>query len=377
MSDAEPCVAATFEYLQSQFSHDPVVWGDLYEPTQADLDVLHAQLAKNATASAQSFWASYEGKVFQRAAVQQRNGSTEAAEALCRKFAAFRQAVGWPLRLSAMDAPTALSSGMHVLCPEHFKSPEGYPIILYDCARLDVSACAIEEYQMMGCFLMECLLYGDTPFAQRVPEKTQTLAGASMESDAAALNTFNGIVWLIVDAACFGLSNLTDFSIEDVRRGISMWQGAFPVKLRKIFVVNCGMIMTPLFQAACALLAPKLRERIVVVNDDFEQLHRHIMPANLPPSLGGTWEIDWQRHVEECCPSISLMSSDRTSHSNLTVEEEFRQNAADESWRSWVSSWFVTGTCEENKVTDDYGKDGATSWTTAPNTMALEKVSGG
>merc|ERR1711904_768201 len=90
------------------------------------------------------------------------------------------------------------------------------------------------------------------------------------------------------------------FSLTDVKRGIGMWQQAFPIKLRKIFVANCGRLLSPMVKATRALLAPKLRERVVIVDRTFDQLHGHVPPSNLPSCLGGTLDLDWEAHVESC-----------------------------------------------------------------------------
>lgn len=338
-------IASGFHLLRDNFGEhnlglDICNDSEFHEPTEDELNKLHNALMHESAISVASFWASCDGRTFQRAALVQCDGSFKRARALCLKFVAFRCANGWPLRLSIKDVPTALRSGMHVLWPQRLQSRQGHPLLLYNCDRLDVSACTIEEYQKLGCFLMECLLYGDTAFTDRELCNAERHAQGNKSSFSPNIN---GVVWLVVNAQGFGLSNVKNFTIADMRRGMEMWQEAFPVKLRKVFIAGCGPVMLPMLQAARGLLAPKLRQRIVIVNSEFTNLHKHVSPACLPPALGGTCNMDWREHVDHCCEHLR-----RKMQTKETCEEKGETFGRDQQILKPPSAHTADESFEEN-----------------------------
>eukprot|EP00746_Dinoflagellata_sp_MGD_P054729 gnl/MRDRNA2_/MRDRNA2_239260_c0_seq1.p1 gnl/MRDRNA2_/MRDRNA2_239260_c0~~gnl/MRDRNA2_/MRDRNA2_239260_c0_seq1.p1 ORF type:complete len:267 (+),score=26.40 gnl/MRDRNA2_/MRDRNA2_239260_c0_seq1:3-803(+) len=231
---------------------------------------------------------SNEGEIFMRAALIDRKGSLEHALKLCRNFIAFRFRSNWPLRFHAESvAPAALRSGMHQLW-SHGKTP----VLLYDYERLQVRSdgMEIEDYQKMGCFLIECLLYNDSAFVNVPSSEGRHLAPK---------RSWDGKIILVIDAHGFSLSNLLRFSLNDIRRGLDMWR-TFPLDPPQIFIVRPSRVMKPLLWTARALLAPHFKDRIVIVDSRFQRLHAHVELSSLPLSLGGSSDRDWDAHVKAC-----------------------------------------------------------------------------
>ncbi|EKX44170.1 hypothetical protein GUITHDRAFT_153080 [Guillardia theta CCMP2712] len=107
----------------------------------------------------------------------------------------------------------------------------------------------------------------------------------------------NGIV-CVLDLQGVDLSITTKFGIADVKRGILMWKDAFPCKLKKIYLVNMGIILSTIVAMAKSILSSKIRERVVLVDKTFQQLHADIDSSRLPPSLGGNFELDWESYIQ-------------------------------------------------------------------------------
>jgi len=64
--------------------------------------------------------------------------------------------------------------------------------------------------------------------------------------------------------------------------------GCFPIRMRRIIVVNQPWWMRAIWGAVWRLLDPKLRTRVKFLGPDFESLHQMICKDLLPPTLGGT-----------------------------------------------------------------------------------------
>lgn len=77
-----------------------------------------------------------------------------------------------------------------------------------------------------------------------------------------------------------------------------MWQDAFPCKLKRIYIVGGSAWLLQAIRFIIMLLGKKLRDRLKVLSK-VESLHLYIPPEQLPPSLGGTFNLDWDQWVQE------------------------------------------------------------------------------
>jgi hypothetical protein len=209
-------------------------------------------------------------------ALRSRDFVVEEALEVITNFVNFRRGAGWSLKVSAHSTKDALRSGMHWLLPSSDRS--GRAVLVYNLQCLDQGICSIEEFQMMGCYLME-----------------EAITRTSAQE--------NGVV-LIVDFTGVGLKNLL-FGPSDMLRGVTMWQAAFPCKLKQVFICNLGGFVGAIADAAIGavtqLLHKKLRDRVQVVSD-LTHLHAAIDPSELPVELGGSqldYPTQWAAWVEQ------------------------------------------------------------------------------
>lgn len=211
------------------------------------------------------------------------------AASVAKGFLSFRHSVRWPLRVPAADVTCALRTGMHWLLParppssqiSRWASGGGDELgpaacLVYNAGKLDPSVCSIEEYQKMGTFLIE--------------HATDGLACRD-----------RGVA-LIVD--CGGVDvapMLRIMGLDDLRRGVLMWKGAFPCRLRRLWVVDAPSGSQVISTSILRMLAPRVRERVRFayrsggLGDLETDLGSRFV---MPPSLGGRpGEFDWERQV--------------------------------------------------------------------------------
>lgn len=233
---------------------------------------------------------------FLQKCVTQHRRRPEGAVVVATGFLQFRSSVGWPLRIRAQEVERALRTGMHWLIQSRHlgqeaaapgaqawdgssgRGPAG--CLVYNAASLDPSICPIEEYQKMGSFLMEQAT--DNPTIQE-----------------------QGIA-LIIDLAGVTISSMMRImGLEDIRRGVLMWKGAFPCRLRRIWLVDAPRGSRPLTLPMLAMLAPKVRQRIRFAwrkDGGLGKLAQDLEGGlfRLPPALGGTnAKFDWAAEVEQ------------------------------------------------------------------------------
>ena len=87
-----------------------------------------------------------------------------------------------------------------------------------------------------------------------------------------------------------------------VKRGIMMWAGAFPCKLKRIFVVSDGAILQGVLSMALGFLDAKIRDRVTVLSaDQVDSIAVEISATVLPTSLGGCIDMDseWPIQTEQ------------------------------------------------------------------------------
>merc|ERR1712224_567080 len=113
-------------------------------------------------------------------------------------------------------------------------------------------------------------------------------------------------VCLIVDCRGANVSDILKGSgMEDVRRGINMTLGCYPVKVKQFLIVGANTWLRYGFQMVSrGLLSAKNSSRFLFF-DDVRGLSAHIEPSHLPRELGGTfsqiglddWWNSWVRKV--------------------------------------------------------------------------------
>eukprot|EP00656_Telonema_subtile_P052762 TRINITY_DN7430_c0_g1_i2.p2 TRINITY_DN7430_c0_g1~~TRINITY_DN7430_c0_g1_i2.p2 ORF type:complete len:170 (+),score=51.35 TRINITY_DN7430_c0_g1_i2:576-1085(+) len=139
---------------------------------------------------------------------------------------------------------------------------------------MDTKRFPVKEYQRMGAFIVERAV--DDP---------------AVMSDG---------VCLVVDLGRLTMGKVLKMSgPNDMKRGIAMWQQAFPCKLRRVFLLNTSAVTRTAVKVAKALLEKKLAKRIQVVSPDLHELHEEVPPEILPAgTLGGSMEFSWRRTVD-------------------------------------------------------------------------------
>eukprot|EP00658_Telonema_sp_P-2_P010072 TRINITY_DN13787_c0_g1_i2.p3 TRINITY_DN13787_c0_g1~~TRINITY_DN13787_c0_g1_i2.p3 ORF type:complete len:113 (-),score=21.32 TRINITY_DN13787_c0_g1_i2:464-802(-) len=101
---------------------------------------------------------------------------------------------------------------------------------------MDTSKFSVEAYQKMGAFI-----------AERAVDDLQAQT--------------NGIC-LVVDLGRLTLSKMFRLcGLRDMNRGIAMWQGAFPCKLKRVFLLNVSFVTAGAVHVAKKLLTQKLARR--------------------------------------------------------------------------------------------------------------------
>ena len=204
--------------------------------------------------------------------LRSRSGVEKEALMVARNFLAFRRGAGWPLRLQAREVSGGpLESGAHWVLPG--KDKEGRGLFVFNVGKIDVRQGSLESFQKMGAYVVE-----------------------RVTRDEAIQTT--GLV-MIVNLAQVPFSLYRALvSLQDAKRGVRMWQDAFPCKLKRIYVVGGGTLLLQAMRLVVALLGKKLRNRVRVLTS-LEALREDVDGDQLPPSLGGgmaDWE--WGRWVE-------------------------------------------------------------------------------
>jgi hypothetical protein len=213
-------------------------------------------------------------------------------------FLRFRHGVSWPLSIPENDVAKALRTGIHWLIPRRPKSdrPQDYiwqgnrtsadagpaACIVLNMAQLDTTICGIEEYQKVSCFLMERMT-DDVEVQQR------------------------GIA-LIMDFKDVQLSRLKSLlSNNDIRRGIMLWKGAFPCRLRRVWFLDAPLALRCLIWGTLRLLRPYVRERVRVAqrSSGLDNIAQDLSELfELPESLGGAGEFDWESTLRSCLDAV-------------------------------------------------------------------------
>mmetsp|Transcript_68974 Transcript_68974/g.193519 ORF Transcript_68974/g.193519 Transcript_68974/m.193519 type:complete len:334 (+) Transcript_68974:75-1076(+) len=207
----------------------------------------------------------------------------DVAERTALGFLRFRGQAAWPWRVPAADVALPMGTELHWLlyargadslaaCESDKMADSGPAACLaFNMARLDPALCSLEDYQKLTMFLMENAT--DRPEVQR--------------RGVAAIVDFRGVQ----------LSKLLGaVRVEDVYRGVGFWKGAFPCRLRRVWLVQPPLALQFALRAILQLLSPKLRDRVRVVSSakDIDGIADELDGFGLPPEFGGSTPVGWQ-----------------------------------------------------------------------------------
>jgi len=235
------------------------------------------------------------------------NRCAEVAKGLLK----FRLAENWPLRIPSDSVNVAGSTGIHWILQrrpasgnhdEHGDGPAA--VVVFNVSRLNTSVCSVEEYQKFSTFIMERLT--DDIEVQR-----------------------RGIS-LIVDFGHNSFSKLSSLvALEDIKRGVRLWKGAFPCRLRGIWLVDTPGVLNLMLWSVLKMLSPTVRERVQHTSRSSglhklrESLGRRF---ELPISLGGEidldaeWDATWNNLFEDP-KTTPTTSSSSSSTAGLQAQE--------------------------------------------------------
>eukprot|EP00439_Symbiodinium_sp_Y106_P037928 s4855_g4.t1 len=198
----------------------------------------------------------------------------------------------WAMRIPASEVSRALKTGLHWLLPgkKDSEDPNEFAAacLVFNMAKLDPDACPIEEYQKLSLFLIE------------------------RATDSLDVQT-RGVA-LIIDFRSVQFTKLWSvLRLEDIKRGLGCWVGAFPCRLRRIWILDAPLPVRVLTSLVKKFLTPKVRNRIdFVTPKDLQRIREDFVDCIVvPDSLGGTDPFDWDAQVEgylRCDPRLPLRS---------------------------------------------------------------------
>lgn len=93
-----------------------------------------------------------------------------------------------------------------------------------------------------------------------------------------------GVV-LVFDCRRIAPGALTQTSAADCKRGLSMWQGCFPCRMKRVLVVGLGRASVGLATVLLQLVPSRVRKRVSFV--PIEAVVEELGAEHLPPALGG------------------------------------------------------------------------------------------
>jgi len=218
----------------------------------------------------------------------------QAAARIVLGFLRFRRAAKWPLRIPTGAVEKVLHTGFHwLLRPEAGaqtpadwdSSGDGGPAgcLVFNMSRLDPRVCSVQDYQKMSMFLME-----------RATDDLETQQ--------------RGIA-IVVDFRGMEFSRLISIvGVDDIRRGVLLWKGAFPCRLRRIWLLAPPSGIRFLTAGILQLLSPKVRNRVRIASGaaGLASLNADLGPVvALPESLGGAGGPSWDKTVA-AVPPLSM-----------------------------------------------------------------------
>ena len=233
-------------------------------------------MSSEETAKGASFFQSRSGELFLAAALRSRDFVVNDAFKLVARFVDFRLKYGWGYRVNTDDDDgkmfEALASGVHWILPK--PDAEGRSVVVLRPCKIQARGGKLDvnDYQKMAAIVMQ-------------------QATGLFDKDASDSESWRDLfITLIVDLSEVGLSCVSQFGVSDVERGIKMWQNCFPVKLRKIYLVNSGIVVGGVVKLAKRFLEKKISDRITVLKTHGFRNHEGERKA-LHDALGGNAEF--------------------------------------------------------------------------------------
>jgi hypothetical protein len=172
----------------------------------------------------------------------------------------------------------ALASGVHWILPKRDKFDR--VVIVLRPHKLNFRLLPLEAYQLMGSFC------------------TQWSTGITTSPGVDNIPSADLYVSMVIDLSYMGIGNLTGFGLTDIERGIRMWQGTFPLKLRAIYFINSGTILNGVINIATSFLTQKMKDRIVTFDIFGEESKRDFFDRlggdldAIPRSWGGNLDYE-------------------------------------------------------------------------------------
>merc|ERR1719330_1187196 len=89
--------------------------------------------------------------------------------------------------------------------------------------------------------------------------------------------------------------------MDDVRRGVLLWKGAFPCRLRRVWLLDPPYGVHYMALGVLSLLSQKVRDRVRIAfrRSGLDSLVEDLSPLfTLPKCLGGAGEVPWHQAAE-------------------------------------------------------------------------------
>jgi hypothetical protein len=281
-------------------------------------------------------------KQFLRRCLISRDLDIDSAFNLLGNFITFRSSVGWGYQISISSDKSmlkALESGVHWILSG--KSRENNRIIVFRPSLINVKDnMTVSLYQKMGALLIDEITSHDRKRSvnnkdkmkqtneQATPKKEDLLNTTTCDDEDVEILE-DMLVTLLVDVRNVNFSDIWKFSTADISNGIKMWISRFPIKLRKILIINAGSVFCGVFNTLIAPLLPlKISDRVYFIKNSTE-LHSFIPPSIIPVELigaGGTLEHwNWNNVLEKI---ITEAASEAIKHNFEGMSNDW--------WKRWV-----------------------------------------
>jgi len=254
-----------------------------------------------------------------------RDFDPDQAVALLRTFLQFRKYYHWQTHVRTSDDGIlrALYSQAHWILPR--KDIYGRTVIVMHPARFDTSIASMDVFLRMGAFIMQWA----TGLTRSCPE------GEGRDLYCTFIVDFSGVT----------MRTVTAFGPSTVAKGVQLWQNCYPVKLRGIYLLNTGRVMSGAVACAKSLMAPKLRDRIETFSqaitsgpgsqqDLIGRLGGDL--AYIPTEWGG--ELDytggsWSQKLDD----IMERAEEDARSDNPSHEDAGSDKSGDQWWQDWTA----------------------------------------
>ncbi|XP_054707759.1 retinaldehyde-binding protein 1-like [Uloborus diversus] len=144
-----------------------------------------------------------------------------------------------------------------------FRMHDHSAVLIHEQEGIHLETIPFEEYFLMDVLIMEYIL--ENPITQR--------CGLS----------------IIMDYKGYNLQKFLSFTPQRLRLCADTFQNSYPVRIRRVHVVNAPRLVSLLYNMAYPFLTKKLRSRFVIhsSSDKWKSLHSVFPPEILPERYGG------------------------------------------------------------------------------------------